>query len=168
LGGVGGVFPKLYNVWTLCNVWTVFTIDFRTNVLYYGCMFTPAVIPLSPAPPRIYRQYFTAEERKMLDASPLDSAISEISLLRILLLRLLAAAGERASGEPRKSLRQGALGARRTRPLSIGRRLSMLSAFSGAALIMASLVRFHDKYFGFGSANDPFLQALAEMDPDDL
>ena len=97
-------------------------------------------------PPPIYRQYFTAAECRMLDDSPLDSALNEIGLLRILLLRLLAAA-------------------HRKRPLSIKRHISMLVAFSGAGLIMASLVRFHDKHFGRGSS---LLDALDELDPNDL
>ncbi len=76
----------------------------------------------------------------------MESALSEISLLRILLLRLLAAA-------------------RHKRPLSLAQHLSILSAFSGAGLIMASLVRFHRRQFPPGNY---LLDALAEMDPDDI
>ncbi len=40
----------------------------------------------------LYRQYFTAEEIAMLDATPPDDLTSEINLLRVLLARLLATA----------------------------------------------------------------------------
>jgi hypothetical protein len=96
--------------------------------------------------PSLYRQYFTRAECRMLDSTPLDSALSEISLLRILLLRLLAAA-------------------RRKRPLSLAQHLSVLGGFSAAGLIMASLVRYHCRRFPPGN---PLLEALAEMDPDDI
>jgi hypothetical protein len=82
----------------------------------------------------------------MLDSTPLESALSELSLLRILLLRLLAAA-------------------RRTRPLSVAQHMSILSAMSGAGLVMASLVRYHSRRFPPGNL---LLEALAEMDPDDI
>ena len=101
---------------------------------------------LSTTPPQIYRQYFTAEECKTLDSCPLESALSEIGLLRILLLRLLASA-------------------RRRTPLSLARHISILSAFSAAGLIMASLVRFHTRYV---EAPHSLLDLLADMDPDDL
>jgi hypothetical protein len=111
-------------------------------------MFATAALPLSPQPPQLYRLSFTAAECKMLDECPVESALSEISLLRILLVRLLAAA-------------------RRIRRLSLERHLAMLSAFNGASLILASLVRFQDKYLRL-TIGDPFLNALAELDPDDL
>jgi hypothetical protein len=44
----------------------------------------------------------------------------------------------------------------------------MLAAFSHAALIIASLVRFQEKYFGLATMGDPALEALAAMDPNDL
>ena len=100
----------------------------------------------STTPPQIYRQYFTAEECKTLDSSPLESALSEIGLLRVLLLRLLAAS-------------------RRKTPLSLERHVSILAAFSAAGLIMASLVRFHNRYVG---PPHSLLDLLADMDPDDL
>ena len=109
-------------------------------------MLPTAAIPFSPSSPQIYRQYFTAAECKVLDSSPLDTAQSEIEVLRILLLRLLAAG-------------------RRIRRLSLAQHLSMLTAFSGAGLILASLVRFHNRYFEHRSL---LLDALADMDPDDL
>ena len=96
--------------------------------------------------PSLYRQYFTKAECRLIDSTPLNSAMSEISLLRILLLRLLAAS-------------------RRKRPLSVAQHISILSAMSGAGLIMASLVRYHNRRFPPGN---PLLQALAELDPDDL
>ena len=125
----------------------------------------------------------------MLDRCSPDSAVSEICLLRVLLVRALAAA--RRPGTParapgvtdaanrhRSSWHRGAPG--RTRPqhggeamprkgrLSIQQHTSMLITFCGAVLTMASLVRFQHKYFGPGSPGDPLLDALAGMDPDDL
>ena len=109
-------------------------------------MLATASASLSPSAPQIYRQYFTPAECKLLDASPLDTALSEIGLLRILLLRLLGAA-------------------HRMRRLSTAHHLSLLTAFSATGLILASLVRFHHRYFP-----QPGLLAelLADMDPDDL
>jgi hypothetical protein len=112
----------------------------------------PNILP-SPTPPQIYRQFFTAEERRLLDSTTVESALSEISLLRILLMHLIGAA--RASG-PRKT------------PLSLQSMASMLAAFSHAGHILASLVRFEDQYLGLGSGHDPLLAILAELDPDDL
>ena len=76
----------------------------------------------------------------------LDSALSEIALLRILLMRLLAAA-------------------QCLRDLSIKQHIEMLMAFSGAGLMLASLVRFHHKHFSPGGS---LLDLIADMDPDDL
>ena len=149
-------------------------------------MLATAAIPSSP---QIYRQYFTAAECKTLDASPLDTALSEIEVLRVLLLRLLAAA--RASEHSRRAaLGRASLWAnehqasiahpapktargKRASPmplprgsgLSLAQHISMLTAFSGAGLILASLVRFHNSYFP-----EPGLlcELLADLDPDDL
>ena len=109
-------------------------------------MLTAAAIPFSPSAPQIYRQYFTAAECKTLDSSPLDTALSEIEVLRVLLLRLLAAA-------------------HRMRRLSLAHHLSMLTAFSGAGLILASLVRFHNRHF---PRPGMLSELLADLDPDDL
>jgi hypothetical protein len=100
-------------------------------------------------PPQIYRQFFTPAECRLLDSSPLENALSEISLLRILLMRLLGAS-------------------QRTRPLSLKGRLAMLSAFSRAGLILSSLVRFSARYGGLGDPSDLLFQVLAGMDPYDL
>ena len=109
-------------------------------------MLAPAAVPFSPLPPQIYPQYFTAAERKTLNSSPLDTALSEIEVLRVLLLRLVVTA-------------------HRLRRLSIAQHLSMLDAFSGAGLILASLVRFHNRHF---EPHHSLLDLLADMDPDDL
>ena len=109
-------------------------------------MIATTTIPFSPSSAQIYRQYFTAAECKTLDSSPLETALSEIEVLRVLLLRLLAAA-------------------RRLRRLSLAHHLSMLTAFSGTGLILASLVRFHNRYF---EPHHSLLDLLADMDPDDL
>ena len=101
---------------------------------------------IAASSPQIYRQYFTPAECRVLDSSPLDTALDEIGLLRVLLLRLLAAA-------------------HRLHRLSIADHLSLLTAFSGAGLILASLVRFHTRYSKQPSL---LLQFVAELDPDDL
>jgi len=119
----------------------------------------------STTPPQIYRQYFTAEECKTLDSSPLESALSEIGLLRVLLLRLLAAS--RARELPATIAHTGPTTdqCHRFGRLSLADHLTILAAFSGAGLIMASLVRFHNRYF---EPRHPLLDLLADMEPDDL
>jgi len=82
----------------------------------------------------------------MLDSSQPSSALSEISLIRIMLLRVLAAA-------------------QRLRNITLDQHLSMLQAFSRAGLVMASLARVHHRLF---PPANPLLDALAEMDPDDI
>jgi hypothetical protein len=121
-------------------------LDNRTLVLYDMLMIASTAASPWSTPPQIYRQFFTPAECKMLDAAPQDSALSEISLIRILLMRALAAA-------------------HRLRTLSIKQHIDMLIAFSGAGLILASLVRYHHDHFG---RSNPLLDALADMDPDDL
>jgi hypothetical protein len=83
---------------------------------------------LSTASPLLYRQFFTSEECDRLDRTPPDSALSEISLLRILISRLLETA-------------------RRVK-MTIKRHSSMLSAFCQATSTMASLARFEFKQQG--------------------
>jgi hypothetical protein len=96
--------------------------------------------------PSLYRPYFTQAECRLIDSTPLGSALNEISLIRIMLLRILAAA-------------------HRMRKLTLEHRLAMLQAFSHAGLVMASLVRVHHRLF---PPTNPLLDALAEMDPDDI
>jgi hypothetical protein len=76
----------------------------------------------APAPALLYRQFFTPEECDRLDRTPPDSALSEISVLRVLISRLLAAA--------------------RRVEMTIKRHFSMLSAFCQATSTMASLASF--------------------------
>ena len=80
------------------------------------------------SPPRLYRQYFTDAEIKLLDGASTDSARSEISLIRILISRILASA---------RKLR-----------LTLKHRLSMLTVFCQSAATMASLARFDFKQQG--------------------
>jgi hypothetical protein len=105
---------------------------------------------LAPAPgrdaPSLYRQYFTKTECRLIDSTPLTSALSEISLIRIMLLRILAAAY-------------------RSRKIALEQHLAMLQAFSQAGLVLASLARYHHHRF---SLNHSLLDALDELDPDDL
>ncbi len=97
----------------------------------------------------LYRQYFTRAERAMLDASPLDSALNEINLFRVVLRRLLAAS-------------------HRKRLLSLESRLDMLAALSTAGFIIASLVRFHWKSTDRGWESNPFLPPPVADDLSDL
>ena len=100
-------------------------------------------------PPKLYRQFFTAAECKTLDQIPAESALSELCLLRILLVRVLAAAQKRAR-------------------LAIHLRLAMLMAFSHAALTMASLVRFENKYAGPAAWEESLINVVDDLDPLDL
>jgi len=109
-------------------------------------MTTAAALPFASTSPRLYRQYFTPAECRMLDSTPPGSALSEIALIRIMLLRLLAAA-------------------HRVRKINMDQRLAMLRAVSHAGLVMAALVRVHHRLF---PPTNPLLDALAEMDPDDI
>ena len=153
-------------------------LDNRTFVLYDVLMLASA--SLSPfqsytsppaKPPLLYRRFFTAAECKALDSFPAGTALSEINLIRILLTRSFAA----ATRAPQAVFGRGSAPARRpqaaiahsdaTRHRNL---ISMLAAFSHAALIIASLVRFQEKYFGLATMGDPALEALAAMDPNDL
>lgn len=85
-----------------------------------------------------------------MDSTAEDYASSEINLLRVLLIRSMAAA-------------------RRARRLSLKERASVLAAISSSGIIMASLVRFEGKYHNpFTELGDTLLQAYAAMDPYDL
>jgi hypothetical protein len=94
----------------------------------------------------LYREYFTEAECRMIDSTPLHSALGEIGLMRIMLLRLLAAAHQ-------------------LRKVTLADRLALLQAFSHAGLVMASLVRVQHTLV---PPTNPLLHALAEMDPDDI
>jgi hypothetical protein len=96
--------------------------------------------------PSIYRQYFTPAERRLIDSTPLSSALSEISLIRIMLLRIFGAA-------------------HRLRQITLEQRLAMLQAFSHAGLVLASLARYHHRRF---MPSRCLLDALDELDPDDI
>ena len=96
--------------------------------------------------PSLYRQFFTPAECRLIDSTPLSSALSEIGLIRIMLLRILAAA-------------------HRLREITLEQRLAMLQAFSRAGLVLASLARYHHHRF---PPSDCLLDALDELDPDDL
>jgi hypothetical protein len=69
-------------------------------------------------PPQIYRRYFTAEERKTR-FSPLESALSEIDVLRVLLLRLSGFSRRGASSDHRPLVDDGPAPA--TLSLALGR-----------------------------------------------
>jgi hypothetical protein len=102
--------------------------------------------------PQLYRRFFTAAECQALDSSPADSALSEISLLRILLTRLFAAARRQAQQSR----------------VALGHLLSMLAGFSHATMIIASLVRIEEKGFGSRSEYDPKQAANAALDSNDF
>jgi hypothetical protein len=109
--------------------------------------YTPYTSP-PKEPPQLYRRFFTPLECEWLDSIQPYSPLSEICLLRILLSRTLEA------------LRQG-------RGTSVSRRLSLLSAFSAAGVVIASLVRLASKSVIL-AGNDEFLAELDSLDPDDL
>ncbi len=71
--------------------------------------------------PSLYREYFTPEERKMLDATPRGDLTSEINLLRVLVARVLAASQQ-------------------ARDLALKQHAAMLAAFSAAGKTIARLV----------------------------
>ncbi len=71
--------------------------------------------------PSLYREYFTPEERKMLDATPRDDLTSEINLLRVMVARVLAAS-------------------KQARDLALKQHAKMLAAFSAAGKTIARLV----------------------------
>ncbi len=75
----------------------------------------------------LYRQYFTAEEIAMLDATPLDDLTSEINLLRVLLARLLATATQHL------------------RELTLPQHAAFLRTFSATGIVLASVVCLQDK-----------------------
>ena len=70
----------------------------------------------------LYRPFFTPAECARLDATPRNDVLSEINLLRILLLRLLAAA-------------------HKARALELAAHARLLAAFSHAGIVLARLVR---------------------------
>ena len=102
--------------------------------------------PQASAQSALYRQFFTDKELAALDAFPSFSAASEISLLRILIVRLLHAAEQIK--------------------LTLKHRLQLFTAFCRAALTMASLARFEFKQQG----PPPSLLDLiwSEQDADDF
>jgi hypothetical protein len=102
--------------------------------------------PPPSKPSRLYRRFFTREECRLLDSTDVSDDSSEIHLVRILLSRALAAA-------------------QHVRRLSLKTRADMLLAFNGAAMILASLARFHARFCI--AAEDP-LAALDGLDPYDL
>ena len=109
-------------------------------------MFEAAALPYPEQHSLLYRQYFTQAECRVLDSTPLKSVLSEIGLIRIMLLRILAAA-------------------QRQRKITLKQRLAMLQAFSRAGLVLASLVCVHNRLF---PRTDCLIDALDELDPDDL
>jgi hypothetical protein len=111
--------------------------------------------------PSIYRQFFTPAECRLIDSTPLTSALSEISLLRIMLLRILAAA-HRAERLPAATAHSDDMS---RRSLTLEQRLSMLKAFSQAGLVLAALASYHHHRF---PPTNCLLDALDELDPDDL
>ncbi len=71
--------------------------------------------------PSLYREFFTAEERRMLDATPRDDLTSEINLLRVLVARVLEAS-------------------QHARDVALKQHAAMLAAFSAAGKTIAGLV----------------------------
>jgi hypothetical protein len=87
--------------------------------------YSPPPVPTSQPPgPRksIYRRYYSATERLLLDATPTDDLTSEINLLRLLLTRVMEASRHR-------------------RDRTLESQAAILSAFSASGVVIASLVR---------------------------
>ena len=95
---------------------------------------------------RLYRQFFTPEECAWLDSTDPDIPVHEINLLRILITRLLAAAGR---GQQ-----------------TLERLAAMLVVFCHAGCTMASLARIYYKLQG--PPPDPLLAELAAIDSEPL
>ena len=124
---------------------------------------------------RIYRELFTPSEIQMLDACPAESPLSELSLLRILLRRVIETKEARqlnTGPEATSTGGSGPVGDRRDRKqadsLSLKRQLDMLSAFGTAGAIMASLVRYHHRHVTADDYADPWLSEFAIKDLKDL
>jgi hypothetical protein len=111
--------------------------------------------------PSIYRQFFTPAECRLIDSTPLTSALSEISLIRVMLLRILAAV-HRAERLPAAISRSDDMS---RRSVTLEQRLATLQAFSHAGLVLASLARYHHHRF---PPSNCLLDALDELDHDDL
>ncbi len=92
---------------------------------------------VAPVHPRLYRRYFTHRECDWLDRFSDEDGSSEISLLRVLLARLLAAAAKH-----------------RSRGWS--HQVVLLTAFSAIALNLAALTRL--KLAAAATAPDPALE----------
>ncbi len=130
---------------------------------------------------RIYRDLFSQSECAMLDSCPLDSAVSEISLIRIQLRRVLGSfrnwplgkgLGKRASSEHWPSRGHRAAG-QTSRPqskrsqrksLTLERYIAMLITFNTTGIVLASLVRYHRYFLTSGLYIDPELEAFAAPD----
>ena len=92
-------------------------------------MFTDAGFLELPPPSPLYRQFFTADEIRLLDATPLDSPVSEIAILRVLITRVLASIAHK-------------------RKPSLESLLGILIAFCQTVATIASLARIEFKRRG--------------------
>ncbi len=117
----------------------------------------------------------------MLDSCPLDSAVSEISLIRVQLRRVLKAPPTKRSGRPsrpqvgigrsRGHWAAGPTSRRQSKhpnPKSLQRHLAMLITFNTTGIVLASLVRYHRYSLHAGLFTDPALEAFACNDLSDV
>ncbi len=128
----------------------------QTQAWIPGPIFTTMMMSMEPRsdlpgsasrPARLYRQYFTSAERQLLDRLDEGDGSSEFNLLRVLLVRAVAAS-------------------RRLPCDDMGLQSVLLSAFSRAALNLASLTRF--RIARERDLPNPALDAFAVDDVEDL
>jgi hypothetical protein len=77
--------------------------------------------------PSPYRQFFTAQEIEMLDATPPDDLSSEINLIRVLIVRVLEAAQQ-------------------VKDMALQQRAALLAAFAHAGITLSALVRHQVRF----------------------
>ncbi len=125
---------------------------------------------------RLYRDFFSPSECAMLDSCLLESAVSEINLIRVQLRRVLESRpasrptrrragigrsrGQEAAGPTALPLSKN----RRFKSVPLQRHLAMLITFNTTGVVLASLVRYHRYSRHSGLFTDPVLEALAVDD----
>jgi hypothetical protein len=111
--------------------------------------------PAGTSKKHIYQQHFTPAERRNLKAVPENDISSEIFLLR----HTLAGVFSQLVGNNTKNKKS---------PGTLKIDLEVCSTFSRAAIVLSSLVAFHNKTHNSKSdLGDTILQALSELNPDE-
>ncbi len=111
--------------------------------------------PAGTSKKHIYQQHFTPAERRNLKTIPENDITSEIFLLRSTLARVF----EQFTGNNTKNKKS---------PGTLKIDLEVCSTISRSAIVLGSLVAFHNKTHNSKSdLGDTILQALREMNPDE-